>query len=64
MTDQLWIAILSSSLFAGILGALIAGAFNLRSKRNDYVNDYFKLVPESVTEFLAAHAARFNADLK
>ena len=44
MPDQLWLAILSSSLLSGILGALIAGAFGLRGKRNDYVNDYFKTI--------------------
>jgi hypothetical protein len=44
MTNQLWLAVLSSSLLSGILGALIAGMFGLRGKRNDYVNDYFKLI--------------------
>lgn len=44
MTDPLWLAILSSSLLSGIFGALIAGAFGMRGKRNDYLNDYFKLV--------------------
>jgi hypothetical protein len=44
MPDQFWITILSSSLLSGIFGALIAGAFGLRGKRNDYVNDYFKTI--------------------
>lgn len=44
MPDQLWLAILSSSLLSGIFGGLIAGIFSLRGKRNDYVNDYFKTV--------------------
>lgn len=44
MPDHLWVAILSSSLLSGIFGALIAGAFGLRGKRNDYVNDYFKTI--------------------
>lgn len=44
MTDQLWIAILSSSLLSGVIGALIAGVFSLRGKRNDYANDYFKTI--------------------
>ncbi|WP_422842814.1 hypothetical protein [Acidovorax sp. M2(2025)] len=39
-----WIAIFSSSLLSGVVGALIAGAFGLRGKRNDYVNDYFKTI--------------------
>lgn len=44
MSDQLLLVILSSSLLAGISGALIAGAFSLRGKQNDYVNDYFKTI--------------------
>lgn len=44
LPDQLWLAILSSSLLSGIFGAFIAGAFLLRGKRNDYVNDYFKII--------------------
>lgn len=44
MPDQFWLAILSSSLLSGVFGALIAGAFSLRGKRNDYVNDYFKTI--------------------
>ena len=44
MTEPFWIAILASSLLSGIFGALIAGAFSLRGKRNDYANDYFKTI--------------------
>ncbi len=44
MTDQMWLAILSSSLLSGICGASIAGLYTLRAKRNDYVNDYYKTV--------------------
>jgi hypothetical protein len=44
MTEQLWLAILSSSVISGILGALIAGAYALRGKRNEYINDYYKAV--------------------
>jgi hypothetical protein len=33
-----------SALIGVAVGALIAGAFTLRAKRNDYVNDYFKIV--------------------
>lgn len=61
MTDQLWVAILSSSLLAGIFGAFIAGAFNLRGKRNDYVNDYFKLVVKRRVEAYESLEALINA---
>jgi hypothetical protein len=44
MTEQMWVVILSSSLLSGICGAFIAGLYNLRAKRNDYVNDYYKTV--------------------
>jgi|HubBroStandDraft_4_1064222.scaffolds.fasta_scaffold159424_2 hypothetical protein len=44
MTNQVWIFIFSSSVISGILSALILGAYNLRAKRNDYVNDYYKTV--------------------
>lgn len=44
MTEQLWIAILSSSLISGVLGAVIGGLFTLRAKSNEYTNEYFKLV--------------------
>ena len=44
MTQQLWLAILSSSIISGILGALIAGIYTLRGKRNEYINDYYKTV--------------------
>lgn len=43
-TAQLLLAVLSSSLIAGVLGALIGGWFTLRGKRNDYANEYYKLV--------------------
>lgn len=41
---QLLLAVLSSSLIAGVLGALIGGWFTLRGKKNDYANEYYKLV--------------------
>jgi hypothetical protein len=44
MQDHILIAILSSSLISGVIGACIAGWFTLRSKRNDYINDYYKSV--------------------
>ena len=43
-TAQLLVGVLSSSLIAGILGALIGGWFTLRGKRNDYANEYYKVV--------------------
>lgn len=44
MPDHFWIAILSSSLLLGILGAFIASAFGLHGKRDDCVNDYVKTI--------------------
>jgi len=44
MSTDLWLAVLSSSLLSGIVGASIAGWFTLRSKRNEYVNEYYKAV--------------------
>ncbi|MEO8743346.1 MAG: hypothetical protein ABI365_09165 [Lysobacteraceae bacterium] len=44
MTKELWLAVLSSSLISGVIGALIAGWFGLRAKRSEYVNEYYKLV--------------------
>jgi hypothetical protein len=44
MPEQFWLAVLSSSLVSGVLGALIGGWFTLRGKRNDYANEYYKLV--------------------
>jgi hypothetical protein len=46
MTSDLWLAVLSSSVISGVLGALVAGWFNLRSKRTEYANTYYKLVLE------------------
>ena len=46
MTPELWIAVLSSSVISGVMGALIAGWFNLRSKHTEYANTYYKMVLE------------------
>jgi hypothetical protein len=46
MTPQIWLAILSSSVITGLIGALLAGWFSLRSKQNEYANTYYKLVLE------------------
>lgn len=43
-TTKLLLAVLSSSLIAGLLGALIGGWFTLRGKKTDYENEYYKLV--------------------
>ena len=44
LKSDLLIAVISSSLFSAFLGAAIAGLFNLRTKHNEFVNDYYKLV--------------------
>ena len=46
MTPQLWLAVLSSSVISGVLGALIAGWFNLQSKNREYANTYYSMVLE------------------
>lgn len=43
-TEQLVLAILSSTVMGGALGAFIAGRFNLSVKDREYENDYFKIV--------------------
>ena len=40
MTEQPWFM----GLIGIVIGATIAGAYNLRAKRNEYVNEYYKLV--------------------
>jgi hypothetical protein len=56
MTDQIvqhpWLTILLSWLGSGFLSALVAGVYNLRAKRNEYVNDYYKTV---ITRRIAAY---------
>jgi hypothetical protein len=37
-------AIIASSLASGIVGAIIVGMYNLRIKRNEYANDYYKTI--------------------
>jgi hypothetical protein len=51
-TEQIVLAILSSSLISGVLGAFIAGRYNLLAKQNEYVNDYYKFV---LTKRIAAY---------
>jgi len=43
-TEQLVLAILSSSAIGGIIGALIAGRFQLSVKDREYANEYYRLV--------------------
>lgn len=43
-TEQLVLAILSSSVIGGAIGAFIAGRFNLRVKDREYEIQYYKLV--------------------
>jgi hypothetical protein len=38
--NVLWVSILSST----VISAVVAGLFNLRSMRNEYVNDYYRIV--------------------
>ena len=44
MNNQLFIAVISSSLLSAVLGALIAGAYALKNRQNEYVNEYYKTV--------------------
>jgi len=44
MTQQLWLAVLSSSVISGAIGALIAGFFSIRVSQRNFKNDYFKTV--------------------
>ena len=39
-----WVTIITSWLGSGIVGALVAGVYNLRAKQKEYVNDYYKMV--------------------
>jgi len=52
MSVQLLLALLSTSAISAIAGAVIAGAYALRAKKNEYVNDYYKTV---ITRGIAAY---------
>lgn len=39
-----WLSILSSSLASVIIGGMIVGFYNLRIKRNEFINDYYKSI--------------------
>uniref|UniRef100_E6PTE1 Uncharacterized protein n=1 Tax=mine drainage metagenome TaxID=410659 RepID=E6PTE1_9ZZZZ len=43
-TEHLILALLSSSVIGGAIGAFITGRFNLRTKDREYENEYFKLI--------------------
>jgi hypothetical protein len=43
-SQSLWPILVSSSVISAAISACIAGLINLRGKRNEYVNDYYKTV--------------------
>lgn len=43
-TNDIWVPIVSSSVISATLGAVVGGIFSLRSKRNEYVNEYYKII--------------------
>lgn len=62
-TEQLLLALLSSSVLGGVIGAFITGRFNLRVKDREYENEYYKLV---LAKRIAAYESvqRLGAGLK
>jgi hypothetical protein len=44
MPDITWTSILTSSVIAAVIGGLLGGLVTLRVARNQYINDYYKLV--------------------
>ena len=46
MPPEIIVALLSSSAVSAIVAAMVSGWFNLRSKRYEYENAYFKMVLE------------------
>lgn len=44
MTEVPWVAILSSSVLGGAVGALVTGYFALSAKRKEFLNAYYKTV--------------------
>ena len=44
MGNAIWITLLSSSLVSAVVSGIVAGAFSLRAKRTEYVNEYYKVV--------------------
>jgi len=43
-TEQILLAILSSSVLSALLGGYIAGQYTLRAKQHDYIHHYYKIV--------------------
>lgn len=41
---EFWAVFLSSTVVSGIVGVIVSGWFNLRAKRHEYENMYFKMV--------------------
>jgi hypothetical protein len=39
-----WVTVITSWLGSGALSALVSGLYSLRSKRNEYVNEYYKTI--------------------
>ncbi|MEX0874698.1 MAG: hypothetical protein WD646_08920 [Actinomycetota bacterium] len=54
MTEQLWIAVLSSSALTGVLVAVISGLFGLRARRSEYVNEYHRRILDKRIEAYAS----------
>ncbi len=44
LTQHPWVTIITSWLGSGALSALVSGWYGLRSKRNEYVNEYYKTI--------------------
>lgn len=44
MTAQLLLAILSTSVISSVLGGIVAGAYALHAKSEEYANEYYKIV--------------------
>ncbi len=42
--QSLWLVVLSSSVVSAVMSAIVSGYFTWRSKRDEYVNEYYKTV--------------------
>jgi hypothetical protein len=43
-SQPLWLIVLSTSAVSAIISAVVSGFYNLRARRDDYVNDYYRTV--------------------
>src|SRR5260370_20141310 len=43
-TNTLWLVGLSSAAISAVVSGIVVGLFNLRAKRNEFVNEYHKVV--------------------